>query len=1381
MNFRQKLQEFIEKIKKIFKGKFSRVKISKKVDSLDDIDTQTLIGKEDEGDVVESDEIEIEVLPEEEALEVDEHRSKSEEPQIEKPVKFEQPKIIIPPSLRKQVTREKKTEVDTSEGNQITPKKIKPNVKNEVKLKEPYFEKNFQLLLDLKDGRIKLQLPVISFPSLAAYEEACPITCDIKILDAKGIIISSNPYTLTEEHCIINDREENSHIIEDIPLFKSITCTIKCIIPKLENEIKFKNLMESIFIFEEVKEKTIFVQNLDQTYDKVKYLWFLNKNNIIIKPKPKVYSEIVQYSGYKLEYICLNEQTNYIQIIDPKQSKDPVLEFYRLPEINLYADESKKIIDVFYDKEPIFSGDFKIHLIGAEVIKKTPKVVFIQNYKTSKSVKGELNDPPFEWNDDKAFKVSPADLYKPIGHYQIVVQFYKDKDHKIRLFENNTFKKNFRYCPVIIKDQNRIIIPGLKYYDKFPLQIETIGVQDLELYIDNNKVKRELKAEKYVFNHIIPLGKDAVKLTFIDCVNINNTVFVHIFIPRIKWHLIEVKNYSNYIGDKIGLDFEEFIAREEELTLEIRIGSVKCLPDLMIRINNEDYPIKYNLRQSTYSYNLLEHSKKIYKLFDRHNNLDIKLCSDKFEITVLEISKEETIQKELDESITNPPFVEYDFSNNVINLVIPEQTIKKSKINLDDIEYKIKLDGVLKDGVAYIEHYKEKYIKICRKEIKIKDPLRYYYIKYPQVDKPYKYKHSCPHFYLFKGKSKREEKYYSKMEYIYLENESLILIPKKHFFILHSDEYELTEISEYKIKSDTIWGIGKLKWVDLRSKNAVKLTNVNTGKIISFPCELDLFLTGNRLEIDSKGTFNPLFTGDTIELNSLIENPDGWEIRINTRGLKRESRMLMDNWTGQYPFVIKCTDHLGCESGIFYLRIHNKGSSYPIKSLKFRYIKQVEVKRDQSLIIPGEAGHDQNAFFELILGESLFNWDIKLPSGVDRILNSTKTGYKIIVPQSKNAFKIILKKKRQNKSETFIHITVPRLMWRINIFKNWIDKAIEIDRGKIIKSNERIYLEVNTYDIINLYNINAILMTTEDSFIIQEILLEQKSDNLSNYQCLLNDLIEDLEENSEELCLKIHIEGFQQQSTCLIFTKYEKAEIDEELEETKVEDHQIHVEEEKKAVKPKIPKKTILSHIKIEKINDKILNQYSYKECIQIGKDLIQRKRRCEIHALGILIPKAVLISESLRTQSEIKLHYDSIKVKTKTRESSNKLITQLKLTLIHGNNNYNVSIPKNVDIFVDSNEHGKIISRIKENLNRSGFCEIKANGIYIKDSITISEKIRSRSPTEYCFEKIIPYLEKRESIYIKISKIKKQKKESKTLFKYKLGRSEFDIFDFDY
>jgi len=460
------------------------------------------------------------------------------------------------------------------------------------------------------------------------------------------------------------------------------------------------------------------------------------------------------------------------------------------------------------------------------------------------------------------------------------------------------------------------------------------------------------------------------------------------------------------------------------------------------------------------------------------------------------------------------PFIELNFSEIAINLIIPKQVINLTS-PISSAVYRVKINEESFDEIANIKQLNNTYYEVEKREIELHEPLQSFQVKYPNIFKNTKYHFNYYHkdtdLYIFRGRYKDR----AKMIELWDQEGKINLIPKKKLWIFHPDLYEL-EV-EYNLSEDLwIWDYNTPKLVDLREKSFIYLKNRENGQLKKFACDISFYLEGEQTPSDDFDEEFPLFTGGEISLISPRINPDGWVIWLQNKEIG--SCKLNDNWSGENPFVLKCPEDLGILEGTFQLDITDKGIRIPIETIYFRYAFHIECEYPRELVIPTRDGH-KNELICIGLEESIENWNILLDSDVRIKEVYDNNQYQITVSKNQDTVNFSLKKNNSDTQKLEFEITIPRLKWRIGNQKEWTGKILEKNRNTLTTGIDLI-LEVTTNDYNSSYNIMIQLFSAENNQLLQETTLSMEN---IYHMCNLNRFFDTILTNYNHLFLSLEV------------------------------------------------------------------------------------------------------------------------------------------------------------------------------------------------------------------------------------------------------------------
>lgn len=1325
------------------------------------------------------------------------------------------PKRSISPSskIKKHEKIQDQTEIPSSDEVIVDSEPSPEEISEEEKeiIKNPKIKQDPLIILDLKDGIIKLQLPLLFFLDHQDFELASPISFKVEGKDIYNEPICET-ININEGNCIIGEIDVDPLIIE-LNLYKSVECTIESQIDGLNRNYNFTNEHNSMYIFQENRYANLLINDFSDFFKKDSYFWILFKNELKIEPSPLFFSDFVPYNNYRLGCIALNDQIDWIHISD---SKNGVLkEIYQLPEVKLVPEENGVVRDELFDKEPIFSKLFKIIVENSDYFEKSPKLIYILNSIISGSENPEKFEKKIQWCDGNIYDISPELFDNRIGSYELNLYYCVDKDCTRKKFKK-PMRKQFRYCPIAIKREENLLKPTSENYQSYPLKIQTVNNQEITILCDQTDFKINEGAEKkkkYEYSTNVPLNVDEIILE-IGSENSINDIYIKLIIPRIKWRLTGVKEKTKFTGEKIEITYDEDLFEQNDIFLMVKSGSRKWIRDLALKFRNEIYsPRSYDRKTHIHTFLLNLYSERIERYLRSRDSIFFSLRCRGHEFPVIEIKRDKQTKVQKDFTNIKNPYIELNFTNDCLNLVIPEQIIKIDT-PLKFISYEIEINGEAEVYNAELKEINYDFAKIEKFEILIKEPLQEFSIRYPEELEKYnltkEYSHKTLGIFLFNmGKRNR-----ARMEYLLDPQGKLVSIPKRNRLILHSDNFELTQITSI-VEGIKIWDNYTAEYINLKEKDFLIIKNIEDGQEVRYPCEIDFYLTGNKLNMEDSRRRPPLFTGSSIEINSPTFNLSGWEILIKNR--RTRLKQIDDNWTGEDPIILNCPDELGVECGVFELKIRTKEGS-TLKTLKFRYMPKLKIYRTKTLITPKITGHDTE-IIQVVLGENFEDWDLKHPPEVGHMVNENEDGFNLVLDGSVDSVTFSLMKSGQSETEIPLKITVPRLKWRLRNQRKMTGKMYKVEREKPIISGKELILIVNTNDINNDYIINAILKAGDDSINFPGINPYKKKGTI--YLFKLNDFFNILRTNIEELILYLEIKDLYHKIdipniNCILFPEIEepipedidteellKPEVDlegvileegEEEEDSGEEEEEVEVfvlepEEFQPDYEEVEPKEAELEQRVLVKLTHEIIRDTQEKERINYASQWIESEGKCTIKAKRLCIYRAAILSETLRNISFDDLYYEKISFNTQWDKTLKKPITGINISLKRSQTPEDLvdtSIPDDdIGLLIGKKKLFLYLNRLRKVLRKNGYCKIKARGGYLIKTASVCQIVVDEGKGRYKYDDIILYTDNLSgrniaAIYIKISnpKFKKRQNNNKTKLgvKFQVGNSIFDL-----
>ncbi len=458
------------------------------------------------------------------------------------------------------------------------------------------------------------------------------------------------------------------------------------------------------------------------------------------------------------------------------------------------------------------------------------------------------------------------------------------------------------------------------------------------------------------------------------------------------------------------------------------------------------------------------------------------------------------------------PYLQIDLDETKVFLIIPKQQFKTKANDISQpLYYKLQLNEEEKTIQAKIT--KEKNDNAIIEEIKIKldSPIKNFKITYPDEleGRSYEYHHATDIFYIFIAIGNNR----GRMYYLYDKQAKINPLPKnRDIWILIKEGFDLA-IQPDSIEETWIWEKYRPVRINLKNTNELVIKNNQTEEENKIPCEISFSIQCDKLVEDDFKEQNPIFVGDTVKIIAPVKNEEGWIVLIWNK--QAGYKIINENWEGDNPLELKLPDDLPCECGEFQIDICKSEDTFPVETLFFRYIPNLQLEYPRELIIPDlNTGHKQE-IIKIILENEPSNWDLKIVKNLryKQMIN----GYEIELPPNQDTLRFSLVKKDKPEIETNFQITVPRLRWQTSNMTNMADKPLQIKRDELISGSD-IYLFASTNDFKTEYDFKAILEVNGQK--LQEEKFTRKG---MMYALLLNKFYDTIRENHGKVKLSIVI------------------------------------------------------------------------------------------------------------------------------------------------------------------------------------------------------------------------------------------------------------------
>ncbi|MHA1491358.1 MAG: hypothetical protein ACTSRI_17110, partial [Promethearchaeota archaeon] len=285
----------------------------------------------------------------------------------------------------------------------------------------------------------------------------------------------------------------------------------------------------------------------------------------------------------------------------------------------------------------LICDNFNIVLKGSKCLNRYPKSIHIHN--SIMSSKQDKFYKKIEWIDGDRFEISPELFNYKIGAYQINVEFYQDETFEKKLV-GNSIRRVFRYCPMIIENINKIILPTEEGHTDYPLSIISLNEQHICVESNENKLESKYIEDGISWTEITEIiPKDKTKLNLIiGANNTQNKIITELYLPRLQWRMNNTCRLNKFIGKPIILDFDKDFSLSRNNFLEVRLYTYEIFEDLFLKYGNYQIPLKLTNKNKRRYFVLLNPFYEEFMNYIRKNgSLQLKLLIDDKEILLIQM------------------------------------------------------------------------------------------------------------------------------------------------------------------------------------------------------------------------------------------------------------------------------------------------------------------------------------------------------------------------------------------------------------------------------------------------------------------------------------------------------------------------------------------------------------------------------------------------------------------------------------------------------------------------------------------------------------------------------------------------------------------------
>lgn len=457
------------------------------------------------------------------------------------------------------------------------------------------------------------------------------------------------------------------------------------------------------------------------------------------------------------------------------------------------------------------------------------------------------------------------------------------------------------------------------------------------------------------------------------------------------------------------------------------------------------------------------------------------------------------------------PFIEISLEEVTVNLILPEQSVKLDTEKLPaPVTYLVELNADSEEISGAARPSDSGNAVVERTEIRLEKPPENLSITYPEVldERRFDYMQPDSSFYLFRAIGTD----LGRMFWLYDESGNPNPLPKRCFWLLLHEGYELEQPSPILIDERWVWDNYKPYLIDLAQTNVLQIRNRTSEGRVTLGAEKSFQIEGERLIEDDFRYESPLFCGRRVSIRAPHTNEQGWTVWIFSK--ERHARLLRTDWAGEAPIIIECPDHLPAPFGEFQIDVCQTGSRIAEETLFFRWLPSIVIDQKRDLIFPdAQKGHSVTEI--RIQVQEFDQWEISNDKNYPVRLTDSNCFF--VLPPETDCVRMTIRQRNIPEPAISIKLTVPRVKWRTSNTLAWHSGSSTMKREQLI-TGAQVNLIVRTNDIFKEYNLTAVLQSGNE--LLQT---ERMSKNGLDYIIALNRFFDTIDANSDELCISVEV------------------------------------------------------------------------------------------------------------------------------------------------------------------------------------------------------------------------------------------------------------------
>jgi ribosomal protein L13E len=457
------------------------------------------------------------------------------------------------------------------------------------------------------------------------------------------------------------------------------------------------------------------------------------------------------------------------------------------------------------------------------------------------------------------------------------------------------------------------------------------------------------------------------------------------------------------------------------------------------------------------------------------------------------------------------PFIEISLNGVIVNLVFPEQVIR---IDGEDqpaqLLYHVEFNRELREITTSVRQTDASTAVVQRTEMLLNDPPKTLNISYPDLlnKKTFEYNHVDTSLYLFRAIGNDR----GRMFWLFDEAGHPNPLPKRCFWLLLHEDYELEQPSPVLIDEQWVWNHYKPCLIDLGQANVLKIRHKTSSRSLALGAERSFQIESEKLIEDDFRNQSPLFSGRTINVIAPHTNEQGWTVWLSSK--EHPAQLLRTDWTGEAPTILDCPDHLPAPFGEFHIDICPTGSRIAEETLFFRWFPWLVIDHKRDLVFPDSHKGHSAAEIRIQLQE-LDRW--KISNDKNYPVRSTGSEYLLDFPPDTDTVRMTIKQRSSLEPTMTIKLTAPRVKWRTSDSLVWHSGISRMKRDQLITGSQ-VNLIVRTNDLFKEHDLTAVLQTGN-----KQLQTERMRKNGLDYVIALNKFFDTIAGNLDELCISVEV------------------------------------------------------------------------------------------------------------------------------------------------------------------------------------------------------------------------------------------------------------------